>query len=53
MQIGALLGHAGASMTGRYVHFQVDDLRAMVSALDEFLAGDQFGDLNSSPSVSH
>jgi len=52
MQIGALLGHAGASMTGRYVHFQVEDLRAMVSMLDECLAGDQFGDLNSSPSVS-
>ena len=52
-QIGALLGHAAATMTGRYVHFQADSLRAMVDALDGILDGRLFGHLETPPAVSH
>jgi hypothetical protein len=30
-------------MTGRYVHFQADSLRAIVDALDSILDGHPFG----------
>ena len=30
-------------MTGRYVHFQADSLRAMVEALDGILDGNLYG----------
>ncbi len=51
-QIGALLGHAAATMTGRYVHFQADSLRAMVDALDGILDGHLYGHLETPPAVS-